>query len=309
MNHSIRLTLMLTFATATFCQGVEHRSSEATLHNVKANVPDGQLRLVFRGLPGDIRSVIGVRVDSTKETATAAIGAVTYPPVQTACCGIRSGPPQISDLAREQIRTEPGTMEFLDLAQVQGTLLVYVALPAGTKLRVESNSTILSDLTPGSGLLIDNGVVYSRPVEGIHSVLLYLTASQLPKSQGSPTAASLRALKNGEMFANLDLLASHLSTYKHPSSPVRTEAMCSHCGDPNHGSGPVVVVRIRVDEQGLASVIGLAQGDQALMPGIEAAVREWKFAPFLMDGHPRSVVGSVPFFVRNDGSLITTIRK
>jgi|GEM_PF-3570974 len=254
-------------------------------------VPNDQLHLLLADLPPEVDWIVGVRVDEEKQ-GKLAVGEVRF--------SGPSAPPRvpirhISEIVNwpmDRIKIRPGSIEVSGLSQLGGSLLVYIAVPSGTEVRIDGPNKPIAFAKVRDGLLVQNGVIIPEEVKGIPTLATRLIAPQRPKN----TAELVKV--RSQYFATPNVLASHLLAFRKPSYPTNVTAS-------QHER--MIKLSIKIDESGQVTEINRLQGEEAFLRSCEEAIREWKFRPFLVDGKPVSVTALVLFIFSESGVVSSPV--
>lgn len=298
---SFRLILLLAGALAAFSQAGNVRWSETVtwkLTPVKIPAAGGELKLILA--TGQLDWIVGVQTESRLDaliTVGEARFSISPPPLRMPV--LKS----LSDWPRARLSTAPGSIRVGAPDSHDASLLLYARVPSGTTIVIEQDGSTVLRAKPDSGLLIRNGEVTAGQVRGEHDLVIHLQRINI-----APETEPLARLPDGKyvrLSGGLYLITNkglrdHLEAFQRPSPPRQLESCCS--GGPEQR---VAQLRIEVDEEGRVSAVKTERGPAQLAAACEAAVKSWKFRPFVVEGRAIRAAATVRFILREDGTVIT----
>ena len=170
-------------------------------------------------------------------------------------------------------------------------ILVLLTVPEGTTLTVNKNGQTVLSATPSGSLMLHNGELVPAKISGVRSLVTRLinpTQSEMGDHQEATK------FPNGVYVATVPALVAHVSSFTKPVYPANAAPM---------PAGPPVPVflRVLIDESGTVKTVSPMQGPTYLSGVCENALKQWAFKPFVDNGKPVRVSGSVVFMFHPGG--------
>jgi hypothetical protein len=202
-------------------------------------------------------------------------------------------PSSFRDLDADEFADTLPVFRFFPKLKPGSQLLLYVAVPRGTRVRVFRDGRLVAQGTPEPSLLVCDDRSVPHLVEGRQSVL---SAMIFPR--GSFSGPDARLLKrDARWIAPVSLLRDHLRIYVDPEIPASAIP-----------PGPLAgSLRVEIDGQGAvtaAEPIGLPED---LRTPLIAAAQRWRFRPFKAEEQVQKVLGTVPIFIGPQRELLVGI--
>jgi len=172
-----------------------------------------------------------------------------------------------------------------------GDLLVFLVLPSGTTLIVQNDNGQYFRGTVSTGLILKDGEVIPS-VPKIPGELVFKLLLPSAREPNQPVRLSADKYSVGSQ-----LLREHIISVSMPRYPAQ----------PKDSDG-ILAIQMEIDGAGLVRNVQLLQGDPALLPNVERAVREWRFRPFLIDTEAVTVTAPVVFGFRN-GKVTSSVMR
>ncbi len=251
-------------------------------------VPSRKLNLLLADASATTEYIVGIRSTNTQEPTLIA-GEVIFHNPQSRLSRMVS---HITDWPRERINIQPGSIEISGLSQAKGSVLIYLTVSPGTEVNVDTPNGPVVRATPANSLMVHNGEIIPREVEGIRTLV-----ARLERPNPAADAAQIVRVQANRFFATPKGLAANLMNLKRPSFPPAEI----------NGEVETVILKIAIDEEGIVKEIIPVKGSKEFSDTAQQAVREWKFKPFLADDKPIAVEASVVFFFGKDGTVSSPI--
>ncbi len=171
MTRAIRLNALLLTAVSA---GVLF----AQPHTTPIAIDNGRLRVSLDGAPSGASYVLVFQPESHRSAAATFGDAIYGPPADCtgAGCNNLSALSAISPWPSDSAIVSPGRVSVLHLSHARGTFAALLRLPPGTLLSVTVNGSEIPLPPLGQGLILRDGVAYSKPVRGFGTLLRYLAS-------------------------------------------------------------------------------------------------------------------------------------
>jgi hypothetical protein len=284
--------LILSFCFSVPALGQTNITSSVswTPQKVRVVTPNAQFSLRLADLSSSTDYIVGFRAEDVKE-ATLAVGQVRFNRLRS----VRLIS-EILNWPTNQITVRPGSAEISGLSRAQGSILIFVSVPRGTRLSLTGPSENLASASQASSLLIRNGVIIPEEVKDPRTLLLLLGR---PNQPTAGKTVELFQISGGRYVATPKGLASHLVSFIKPSFPETARSL--------GGDDRQVWLRVWIDQSGSVQRISRVKGNELLLEPAEEAVRLWKFRPFTKDGETVPVEATLLFLFGDDGTVSSPV--
>ena len=171
-------------------------------------------------------------------------------------------------------------------------------LSPGLPIVVTANGQTIYSGTQSNTLLLKDGTRVPIPVAGMQTVLGVLSIGRPPAEIGQPqlqNQGNVRKLMNGEFFADIPALKTHLKSSIKPEYQSSVLSATARLG-----------FLIHIDASGFIIDVNPST-DSELSPAATAAIKQWTFEPFFADGAQVPVTARLFLLVHPDGSVTSPL--
>lgn len=263
------LSTACAFSASCIAQQMQARKISLNLKKVPLSV-NGQLQINLNAMPTDGSYIIGIHRIGVGGVVAMGVGEMIMG--ESAAPVSHPFPESLTDWTN--IVTAPNLVNVNGLGALHGTLLMFAQVPLGTRLTLQANGQIVSDMTPTEDLIIQNGQVSTQPKVSMATLGLKLT---FPDS--NQTLPAVVQQSPGVFIANPSSLGGHIVSYSLPS-PASTDES--------------VFVHVKIDIQGNV-VSATSKSNSEFSQSCQETVLHWKFRPFTFDDKPVSVTTVISF--------------
>lgn len=229
---------------------------------------------------------VGVHVDNGMHAKITAGTVTTVPDSRF------PGGRKIDALAKFQpdsIILKEGLVEYVG-GDVGEGVVVYVLLPIRSQLQIDIGGETVFMSTVSTDVIIDARGATQQFVKNI-GMLAFLASLPGP---GPFDASDIVTTGSGAKVASFNGLKSHLKKSVRARYPEDSQIEFAE----------TVALRITIDIAGNVTDIAPASGKAPFINSCTAAVREWKFSPFIEAGAPISVTGMVNAVFATNGTVM-----
>jgi hypothetical protein len=177
---------------------------------------------------------------------------------------------------------------------MQGDLFLYLTVPEGTHVRILGGAAPISFAVPREGIMVQSGVVLPLPVRRLADVLTQLLIAKGGEGRG------LSKLPDGTYFAHEDSLRANLISFGLPEFPAGVAPR-------DRGHASACWFRVTVGIQGTIQSVETLSCDEQIAPTCKAALRTWRWKPFLVEERPVVVQGTIGFLVGREGEVRASV--
>jgi len=240
-------------------------------HSVPLSV-NGLLQISLNDMPAGGTYIVGV----TSQTAgPALVGEIVM--TQAPAPMNHQIPSSLTDWTN--VHSSPNTLDVNGLGSLQGTLMVFTHVPAGTNVVLDINGQLVSRVTSREDLIIQNGNVSTEP-----KVTMATLATKLmfPDSDGGVNLPEVIQSSPGVFVARPSAAVAHIVGYSLPSAAAADET---------------VAMKINVDTSGNVTSVSTnaAYASDAFYQSCQETLWHWKFRPFYFGGKAVPVTTVVSF--------------
>lgn len=286
MTRQVIALPILVIAVATSSLAQTSSSVRARWNTTLRVVPvrEEQLRLVLVDLPENGDWIVGVKVEGDKQARFTVAevrfdNVLPHPKIWMIS--------NVLDWPAHRIQIRPGLIELSGLSEANGSVMIYLSVPARTEVTIDGNRGTIVTARPMTSLMVHNGLILA---EEVHNGASLLNRLQFPRQSRSGEGPDVINANNGQYIATHKGLASHLLSFQKPEVQRST-------------STAQALLRVTINESGEVTQVVPASGDEPLLSACQQVVRGWKFRPFVVNGTRVPVIGLILFVVHQDGRL------
>ncbi len=233
--------------------------------------------------------VVGIAADDAPE-AVFAIGEAVIAKGPAAPLRLIEG---IENVPEHFVEVSKGRIRVTGTSRPDTALVVRGTVPAGTAVKIERRGTMVAAATvSGDALVVHNDKLRHPGAAGKN----WSPISVLMRSEPVAKVTEPLPLRNGRYLVTPAAMARNLLQFALPDlggRPVTSE-MRAH-------------VRLIVNTQGRVEHVEKISGNPEAVAAVEAAVRRWRFRPFVVGGQAVVAEGTLFFFFATDGRVSSPI--